>query len=160
MEGIGSPEEEFHVRRDSISSFHSAQSELARSERGSTLRDDPTQGVEGKSQSRANRRSPLNSRISEMSTSSTSGGKRGEEKKPGVKNKPQNQKGHDEELKIVAYWELYRYADSLDYQLIFLGFLGSVAHGAVVPVNLYCFGRIVNSFGAHQDDPSFAASQV
>lgn len=49
----------------------------------------------------------------------------------------------------VAFRELFRFADRLDYVLITIGTVGAIVHGTSLPLFLRFFADLVNSFGSN-----------
>ena len=60
----------------------------------------------------------------------------------------------------VAFGELFRFADSLDYALMAAGTVGAIVHGCSLPVFLRFFADLVNSFGSNGDNPQVMVHQV
>lgn len=73
-----------------------------------------------------------------------------EEEKTDKKNK----------LPSVGFFQLFSFADNVDYVLMALGTVGAVCHGMAFPMFFFFFGKLVNAFGAYQIDPSKVASEV
>ncbi|XP_078427601.1 ATP binding cassette subfamily B1 [Wolffia australiana] len=63
-------------------------------------------------------------------------------------------------LPPLAFWELFRFADALDYTLMSMGTLGAVVHGCSLPIFLRFFADLVNSFGSNADNPQLMVHQV
>ncbi|EFJ33407.1 ATP-binding cassette transporter [Selaginella moellendorffii] len=60
----------------------------------------------------------------------------------------------------VSFRKLFKYADGLDCLLMATGSLAAIAHGLVLPINMYYFGRIVNALATNQSDRDAAGSAV
>jgi ATP-binding cassette subfamily B (MDR/TAP) protein 1 len=60
----------------------------------------------------------------------------------------------------VALYQLFSFADGLDYLLMLLGTLGACVHGAAIPVFFIFFGKLIDAFGAHAGDPDAMAKEV
>lgn len=52
----------------------------------------------------------------------------------------------------VAFGELFRFADGLDYVLMTIGSLGAIVHGCSLPLFLRFFADLVNSFGSNANN--------
>ncbi|WCJ34505.1 ABC transporter B family member 1 [Euphorbia peplus] len=55
-------------------------------------------------------------------------------------------------LPAVGFWELFRFADGLDYVLMAIGSIGAIIHGSSFPIFLRFFADLVNSFGSNAND--------
>lgn len=55
---------------------------------------------------------------------------------------------------VMSFWRLFQCADSFDYLLMILGTLGAIVNGLTLPVMLIIQGRLINTFGTLQNDPS------
>ncbi|KAI3917155.1 hypothetical protein MKX01_003604, partial [Papaver californicum] len=55
-------------------------------------------------------------------------------------------------IKPVAFKELFRFADRLDYVLMGIGTVGALVHGCSLPVFLRFFADLVNSFGSNANN--------
>ncbi|KAL3603315.1 hypothetical protein D5086_004174 [Populus alba] len=60
----------------------------------------------------------------------------------------------------VSIFGLFSAADKFDHFLMFLGLVGSCAHGAVFPVFFVLFGHLIDSLGHVGSDPHQMSSQV
>lgn len=60
----------------------------------------------------------------------------------------------------LSFLELFSFADTMDYFLMFLGSLGACAHGVAVPIFFVFFGRLINAFGFNQHHPHRLAQEV
>lgn len=49
----------------------------------------------------------------------------------------------------VAFGDLFRFADRLDYALMSIGTVGAIVHGSSLPLFLRFFADLVNSFGSN-----------
>ncbi|XP_057548337.1 ABC transporter B family member 1 [Amaranthus tricolor] len=60
----------------------------------------------------------------------------------------------------VAFKELFRFADGLDYILMGIGSLGAFVHGCSLPLFLRFFADLVNSFGSYANNPDKMMQEV
>nr|GME01193.1 ABC transporter B family member 1 [Ipomoea batatas] len=60
----------------------------------------------------------------------------------------------------VAFRELFRFADGLDYVLMGIGSLGAFIHGFSLPLFLRFFADLVNSFGSYANDVDKMTQEV
>ncbi|XP_065863986.1 ABC transporter B family member 4-like isoform X2 [Euphorbia lathyris] len=65
-------------------------------------------------------------------------------------------KKKEESTKILPYYKLFAFADSIDYLLMLLGTIGAAGNGVSMPLMTVAFGAAVNAFG----DNSLNTSQV
>ncbi|KAH0886963.1 hypothetical protein HID58_063059 [Brassica napus] len=56
------------------------------------------------------------------------------------------------EIRGVAFKELFRFADGLDYALMAIGSVGAFVHGCSLPLFLRFFADLVNSFGSNANN--------
>lgn len=56
------------------------------------------------------------------------------------------------EIRGVAFKELFRFADGLDYVLMGIGSVGAFVHGCSLPLFLRFFADLVNSFGSNANN--------
>jgi len=56
------------------------------------------------------------------------------------------------EIRGVAFKELFRFADGLDYVLMGIGSVGAFVHGCSLPLFLRFFADLVNSFGSNSNN--------
>ncbi|MBA0870024.1 hypothetical protein Goshw_006637 [Gossypium schwendimanii] len=56
-------------------------------------------------------------------------------------------KEEEDGRRVVAYWKLFSYADSLDYGLMGVGSICAVGNGLCMPVMTIFFGQLVDSIG-------------
>ncbi|KAL0710819.1 hypothetical protein Bca4012_017797 [Brassica carinata] len=56
------------------------------------------------------------------------------------------------EIRGVAFKELFRFADGLDYVLMIIGSVGAFVHGCSLPLFLRFFADLVNSFGSNANN--------
>lgn len=56
------------------------------------------------------------------------------------------------EIRGVAFRELFRFADGLDYVLMGIGSVGAFVHGCSLPLFLRFFADLVNSFGSNANN--------
>lgn len=75
---------------------------------------------------------------------------------------PENQKVHKpvEPHGSVPFYQLFSFADSIDYFLMVVGTFGAIIHGAALPVFFLFFGKLLNGFGANSNNPHYAAHIV
>nr|XP_018672478.2 multidrug resistance protein 1A-like isoform X1 [Ciona intestinalis] len=66
-----------------------------------------------------------------------------EDDKAKVKEKEDEKKEPDPS---INYYKIFRYADNLDYLLIFIGTISAAVHGASLPVMFIFFGDMTNTF--------------
>ncbi|KAJ4906985.1 ABC transporter B family member 1 [Raphanus sativus] len=57
-----------------------------------------------------------------------------------------------DEIRGVAFKELFRFADGLDYALMIIGSVGAFVHGCSLPLFLRFFADLVNSFGSNANN--------
>uniref|UniRef100_A0A8D0BE78 Uncharacterized protein n=1 Tax=Salvator merianae TaxID=96440 RepID=A0A8D0BE78_SALMN len=57
-----------------------------------------------------------------------------------------NEKGKKEKIKMVGFFELFRFADGLDIFLMILGCIAAAAAGTGQPLIIVVFGQMTNSF--------------
>jgi len=86
--------------------------------------------------------------------------KAGEEKDPkgkkGKGKKGKGKKGKEEEEETgrkVGFHELFRFADRLDYLLMFIGVLCAMGHGVLMPLFAVFFGDVIDSFQVTVTNP-------
>ncbi|XP_019152205.1 PREDICTED: ABC transporter B family member 1-like [Ipomoea nil] len=60
----------------------------------------------------------------------------------------------------VAFGDLFRFADGLDYVLMGIGSLGAFVHGFSLPLFLRFFADLVNSFGSYANDVDKMTQEV
>ncbi|XP_057789463.1 ABC transporter B family member 1-like [Salvia miltiorrhiza] len=60
----------------------------------------------------------------------------------------------------VAFRELFRFADRLDYALMTIGTVGAIVHGSSLPLFLRFFADLVNSFGSNADNVDKMSQEV
>ncbi|KYQ88935.1 ABC transporter B family protein [Tieghemostelium lacteum] len=76
------------------------------------------------------------------------------ESKKDDKKKAENEIGEQ-----VGFFQLFRFAEPLDYFFMFIGSLGALANGVSMPAMSIIFGRLMNSFSPESfKDPSFDLS--
>jgi ATP-binding cassette subfamily B (MDR/TAP) protein 1 len=61
---------------------------------------------------------------------------------------------------VVAFYKLFSFADPLDYLLMTVGTIGSVANGLTLPIMTLVLGAITNAFGDNQHDSQALIQQV
>ncbi|KAK4478669.1 hypothetical protein RD792_014160 [Penstemon davidsonii] len=88
---------------------------------------------------------PTTSSSMEVSTS--------EDKKKDEQEKPISQPS-------VGFFELFRFADGLDYVLMSIGTVGAIVHGTSLPLFLRFFADLVNSFGSNANDVDKMTQEV
>lgn len=74
--------------------------------------------------------------------------------------KKNNNKTSNKPTRKVPILKLFKYADSYDYFLMFVGSIGACAHGASVPVFFIFFGKMINIIGLAYLFPALASHQV
>ncbi|KAG6403779.1 hypothetical protein SASPL_136011 [Salvia splendens] len=60
----------------------------------------------------------------------------------------------------VAFRELFRFADRLDYTLMTIGTIGAIVHGSSLPLFLRFFADLVNSFGSNANNVDKMSQEV
>ncbi|XP_057779440.1 ABC transporter B family member 1-like [Salvia miltiorrhiza] len=60
----------------------------------------------------------------------------------------------------VAFRELFRFADRLDYALMTIGTVGAIVHGSSLPLFLRFFADLVNFFGSNADNVDKMSQEV
>ena len=60
----------------------------------------------------------------------------------------------------VPLYQLFSFADGVDYVLMILGTIGACVHGASIPVFFIFFGKLINAFGSHASEPHVMAKEV
>ncbi|XP_065856315.1 ABC transporter B family member 1 [Euphorbia lathyris] len=55
-------------------------------------------------------------------------------------------------LPPIGFFQLFRFADGLDYVLMAIGSIGAIIHGSSFPIFLRFFADLVNSFGSNAND--------
>ncbi|GAB4833596.1 Multidrug resistance protein 1 [Ancistrocladus abbreviatus] len=65
-----------------------------------------------------------------------------------------------EAIPPVAFKELFRFADGLDYILMGIGSVGAFVHGCSLPLFLRFFADLVNSFGSYANNPDKMMQEV
>ncbi|VFR00063.1 unnamed protein product [Cuscuta campestris] len=60
----------------------------------------------------------------------------------------------------VSFFQLFRFADGLDYVLMGVGSLGAFVHGLSLPLFLRFFADLVNSFGSYANDVDKMTQEV
>ncbi|KAL0913760.1 hypothetical protein M5K25_017244 [Dendrobium thyrsiflorum] len=63
-------------------------------------------------------------------------------------------------LPAVSCFELFRFADGLDYVLMAIGTAGAIIHGCSLPVFLRFFADLVDSFGSNANNPDAMVREV
>jgi len=61
---------------------------------------------------------------------------------------------------VVAFYKLFSFADPLDYLLMTVGTIASVANGLTLPIMTLVLGAITNAFGDNQHDSQALIQQV
>jgi len=72
-------------------------------------------------------------------------GKKGKKGKKDKKGKGKEEGGKPGERK-VGYFELFRFADGLDYLLMFVGVISAMGHGCLMPLFSIFFGDVIDAF--------------
>lgn len=62
---------------------------------------------------------------------------------------PDAEKKKDQSL---PFYQLFSFADKLDWLLMISGSIGAIIHGSSMPVFFLLFGEMVNGFGKNQSD--------
>lgn len=70
------------------------------------------------------------------------------------KERKSARRGEKEEVQTVSFFELFSFANNYDYLLMVIGTFGAFGHGLAYPMFYFFFGKVLNSFGANQDDPT------
>ncbi|CAH9127873.1 unnamed protein product [Cuscuta epithymum] len=65
-----------------------------------------------------------------------------------------------EKPRTVAFSQLFRFADGLDYVLMGIGSVGAFVHGLSLPLFLRFFADLVNSFGSYANDVDKMTQEV
>ncbi|XP_010266821.1 PREDICTED: ABC transporter B family member 13-like [Nelumbo nucifera] len=60
----------------------------------------------------------------------------------------------------VSLFGLFAFADTFDYFLMFLATIGSIIHGAALPLFFVFFGRLINSLDSIAKDPHRLTSEI
>lgn len=60
----------------------------------------------------------------------------------------------------VAFRQLFRFADGLDYALMTIGTVGAIVHGSSLPLFLRFFADLVNSFGSNASNVDKMSQEV
>lgn len=60
----------------------------------------------------------------------------------------------------LPFYQLFSFADKLDYVLMIFGSIGAIVHGSSMPVFFLLFGQMVNGFGKNQTDLSTMTHEV
>ncbi|KAH6755376.1 ATP binding cassette subfamily B1 [Perilla frutescens var. hirtella] len=60
----------------------------------------------------------------------------------------------------VAFRDLFRFADGLDYALMSIGTVGAIVHGSSLPLFLRFFADLVNSFGSNANNVDKMSQEV
>lgn len=60
----------------------------------------------------------------------------------------------------VAFRDLFRFADRLDYTLMAIGTIGAIVHGSSLPLFLRFFADLVNSFGSNANNVDKMSQEV
>ncbi|CAM8897372.1 unnamed protein product [Rhodiola kirilowii] len=84
--------------------------------------------------------------VDQNSSSSKQSDMEGSSGKSDNAQKPQNV------IPAVGFFELFRFADGLDYVLMGVGSVGALVHGCSLPIFLRFFADLVNSFGSNSNN--------
>ena len=70
-----------------------------------------------------------------------------------LKDHQESEKGKkkDERKFMIPFYKLFEFADSRDIILMIVGTVAAVANGAVQPLTVLIFGKLINAFGGTQD---------
>lgn len=60
----------------------------------------------------------------------------------------------------IPLYQLFSFADGLDYVLMIMGTIGACVHGASIPIFFIFFGKLINAFGSHASEPHVMAKEV
>ncbi|CAM8891767.1 unnamed protein product [Rhodiola kirilowii] len=101
------------------------------------------QGLELNNNSSSQPQQPVDQNSSSSSKQSDMEGSSG---KSDNAQKPQNV------IPAVGFFELFRFADGLDYVLMGVGSVGALVHGCSLPIFLRFFADLVNSFGSNSNN--------
>ncbi|XP_047334182.1 ABC transporter B family member 1 [Impatiens glandulifera] len=71
-----------------------------------------------------------------------------------------NPKKQDESLPSISFFQLFRFADGLDYVLMAIGTIGAIIHGSSLPLFLRFFADLVNSFGSNSNNMDKMTQEV
>ncbi|KAK9119341.1 hypothetical protein Scep_017434 [Stephania cephalantha] len=71
-----------------------------------------------------------------------------------------NNKDDEDRVTSVPFYELFSFADKLDWLLMSVGTFGAVIHGSAMPVFFLLFGRMINGFGKNQLDLNTMVDEV
>ncbi|KAK9107689.1 hypothetical protein Syun_023700 [Stephania yunnanensis] len=71
-----------------------------------------------------------------------------------------NNKDDEDRVTNVPFYELFSFADELDWLLMSVGTIGAVIHGSAMPVFFLLFGRMINGFGKNQLDLNTMVDEV
>lgn len=98
-----------------------------------------TGGVPTTNTASSNTTSSSNSNSNSNPSSSSADPRKDNEEKP-------------KDVPAVAFSELFRFADGLDYVLMGIGTAGAIVHGCSLPLFLRFFADLVNSFGSNANN--------
>ncbi|KAL6534146.1 Multidrug resistance protein 1 [Orobanche hederae] len=68
--------------------------------------------------------------------------------------------GGGDKTERVGFFELFRFADGLDYLLMTIGTVGAIVHGSSLPLFLRFFADLVNSLGSNADNVDKMTQEV
>ncbi|KAJ6699185.1 ATP-BINDING CASSETTE SUB-FAMILY B [Salix purpurea] len=75
-----------------------------------------------------------------------------EPKKDGTSSNGGGNGEKPDDVAVVGFGELFRFADGLDYVLMGIGSIGAFVHGCSLPIFLRFFADLVNSFGSNANN--------
>lgn len=64
------------------------------------------------------------------------------------------------EQQTLPFYQLFSFADKLDYILMIIGSIGAIIHGSSMPCFFLLFGQMVNGFGKNQTDLTTMTHEV
>ncbi|KAL8231518.1 hypothetical protein R6Q57_001296 [Mikania cordata] len=64
------------------------------------------------------------------------------------------------EEQSLPFYQLFSFADNLDYVLMILGSIGAIVHGSSMPFFFLLFGQMVNGFGKNQSNLNTMTHEV
>ncbi|MCO5550177.1 hypothetical protein L7F22_003659 [Adiantum nelumboides] len=120
----------------------------------------PSRDEQGKTDAKVKKSRKKKASSIELNGNASSASKQSKAEEPDKNKHGEETKNEKEEPTSVSIFKLFSFADGLDYVLILLGTVGSLAHGASLPVFFLYFGNLVNGFGAYQNDPAKMVAEV
>ncbi|PSS23647.1 ABC transporter B family member 1 like [Actinidia chinensis var. chinensis] len=95
--------------------------------------------------------------LGEHKSENRGGGERSEME---VKNHGGDGKKPDSASLSAGFFEIFRFADGLDWVLMVIGTIGAVVHGSSLPLFLRFFADLVNSFGSNANNMDKMTQEV